>query len=121
MDDKEHEWFRSRLLEQKAGLTLPQLSHDVPLFPAEADGSFDASDQANRTREDLVEIRLMNDRVNLVQKIDFALQRLDDGTYETCATCGKGIPLERLRAKPSVSLCISCQDKKDHQREQDDG
>ena len=121
MDAKELEWFRSRLLEQKASLTSPPDGHNVSLFSQEGGDSLDASDQANRSGEDLVVIRLRNDRANLLRKLDFALERLDDGTYGTCTACGKTIPRERLRAKPSVSLCISCQDKKDHQREHDDG
>jgi DnaK suppressor protein len=51
--------------------------------------------------------------VNLLEKIDFALQRIENGSYEQCASCGEKIPLERLKAKPSASLCVTCQSTKE--------
>ncbi len=64
------------------------------------------------TNEDL-ERQLAEDDRNLLEKIDFALRRLDEGTYDCCANCGQPIPLERLKAKPAVSLCIPCQEEND--------
>jgi DnaK suppressor protein len=32
-----------------------------------------------------------------------------DGTYGTCANCGKKIPVARLEALPHATLCIECQ------------
>jgi RNA polymerase-binding protein DksA len=40
--------------------------------------------------------------------IDAALKRIDDGTYGTCVGCGNEIPLGRLEAHPTASLCIDC-------------
>jgi RNA polymerase-binding protein DksA len=40
--------------------------------------------------------------------IDSALQRIDDGSYGTCVSCGKEIPVPRLEAYPAASLCIDC-------------
>jgi RNA polymerase-binding protein DksA len=40
--------------------------------------------------------------------IDSALQRIDDGTYGTCVNCGQEIPVQRLEAHPTASLCIDC-------------
>ena len=40
--------------------------------------------------------------------IDSALQRIDAGTYGTCVTCGQEIPVQRLEAHPTASLCIDC-------------
>jgi len=37
----------------------------------------------------------------------------DDRRYGECAGCGGTIPIARLRAKPSVSLCVACQEKKE--------
>ncbi|WP_261167255.1 TraR/DksA family transcriptional regulator [Microbacterium sp. Marseille-Q6965] len=40
--------------------------------------------------------------------VEDALARLDAGTYGSCARCGRPIPVERLRARPSASLCVRC-------------
>lgn len=62
---------------------------------------------------DTVDRRIADDDRNLLAKIDFALLRLEEGTYTTCANCGSDIPIARLEAKPAVSLCVACQELKD--------
>ena len=43
---------------------------------------------------------------HLLAEIEAALGRIDDGTYGTCASCGKPIAAERLEAVPYATLCI---------------
>jgi len=43
-----------------------------------------------------------------LSRVEAALRALDDGTYGTCASCGKTIAPERLEAIPWVALCIDC-------------
>jgi RNA polymerase-binding protein DksA len=40
--------------------------------------------------------------------IDAALQRIDEGTFGTCRTCGKPIGEDRLEALPYTTQCIDC-------------
>ncbi len=42
----------------------------------------------------------------MLAEINEALERIDAGTYGTCAACGKEIAPERLEAHPWASLCI---------------
>jgi RNA polymerase-binding protein DksA len=44
----------------------------------------------------------------LLEEMDAALQRIEDGTYGICTNCGKPIPPERLEALPWAQLCIDC-------------
>ena len=41
--------------------------------------------------------------------VEYALQRLDDGTYGTCEACGKPIAEARLDAIPAARLCLDDQ------------
>jgi len=41
-----------------------------------------------------------------LSQVDAALHRLDDGTYGTCAACGKPIPAERLELVPETPYCV---------------
>ncbi|MGE4543743.1 MAG: TraR/DksA family transcriptional regulator [Pedobacter sp.] len=41
--------------------------------------------------------------------IDEALERLRDGSYETCEGCGKKIGMARLEVLPFTRLCRACQ------------
>ena len=43
-----------------------------------------------------------------LDEINAAMARLDDGSYGICASCGRSIPLARLRARPQATRCISC-------------
>ena len=52
--------------------------------------------------------RLRERERSLISKIDQALEKIEDGTYGTCANCGEDIGVQRLRARPVASLCIDC-------------
>ena len=41
-------------------------------------------------------------------RIDDALQRIDEGTYGRCSSCGQAIPAARLEARPDAELCMQC-------------
>ncbi|MBZ4666746.1 TraR/DksA C4-type zinc finger protein [Mahella sp.] len=45
----------------------------------------------------------------VIQRIDDALKRINDGTYGVCQRCGKAIDGSRLEILPYAELCISCQ------------
>ena len=91
-------------------MTAEMEAHRMSADPVE---HHDPDEQAVRAATTLVEDRITADHEKLLRKIDFALLRLEDGTYQQCANCEKKIPLERLRAKPSASLCLACQELKD--------
>lgn len=41
-------------------------------------------------------------------EIEAALERLDDGTYGVCETCGNPIAVDRLLARPTARQCVAC-------------
>ena len=43
-----------------------------------------------------------------VAAVEAALARIHDGTYGSCATCGRPIPPERLDALPATGSCVEC-------------
>ncbi|MHB0977161.1 MAG: TraR/DksA family transcriptional regulator [Candidatus Aquicultorales bacterium] len=47
---------------------------------------------------------------DMLDHINDALKRMDEGTYGVCSICGKAIPMQRLKAIPWATLCI--EDKK---------
>lgn len=46
--------------------------------------------------------------LNHLKKIEVALQKMEDGTYGECESCGEQIALARLLARPVAQLCIDC-------------
>jgi DnaK suppressor protein len=60
----------------------------------------DAADLAESAIEDNDRIALADHNLELLEEIDHALSRLDDGTYGLSEATGRPIPYERLRAVP---------------------
>jgi len=56
--------------------------------------------ELNLARRDRVESR--------IAELEHALERLEEGSYGLCESCGKPIDLERLEALPQAELCIEC-------------
>ena len=54
---------------------------------------------------------LASNQQKLLQQVNDALARIEDGTYGFCQMCGKPIPQARLEAIPEAELCLSCADK----------
>ena len=113
MDKQQTEDFRRQLIDQREQVVAGWADEEE----SESDVLRDPEELATRITRSEVEDQLAEDDRNLVEKIDFALRRLDAGTYGQCTGCGVDIPLARLEAKPSVSLCIECQAKKDAEAE----
>jgi len=49
---------------------------------------------------------LVNNLRDLMERIDKALAKIEDGTYGLCDRCGKPIEKLRLKALPYANLCI---------------
>lgn len=46
-----------------------------------------------------------------LRDIEAAKRRIADGTYGVCASCGKRIPVARLRVRPAATMCVECASK----------
>ena len=51
---------------------------------------------------------LIEDASAIIEKVDAALARITAGTYGICTSCGKSIPIGRLRVRPYQPTCVSC-------------
>ena len=65
------------------------------------------ADAGTATFERERDLSLENNVRDLLQKIEKALTRMDEGTYGTCERCGKPIEKARLKALPYADLCIA--------------
>ena len=107
--------MREQLLEMKTKL----LAEIDSTLRAEREGNkdegMDTYDLASEERDREINFILSDrERVKLKQ-IDDALERMDEGTYGVCESCGLDIAEERLEAMPFSRLCRDCQ--QDEERE----
>jgi RNA polymerase-binding protein DksA len=68
----------------------------------------DQADTGTKTFEREQEISLANNILERINQVERALERVDEGHYGWCERCGNAIPVERLAAFPSATLCVSC-------------
>src|SRR4051795_13223765 len=78
------------------------------LFRDGSDGAGnDQADVGSTTLERYHELSLANNARDMLNQIEFALTRIDDGTYGVCENCGNAIGKGRRRASPRATLCVS--------------
>ena len=106
---------REQLLETKTRLLGEIDSESRAERESNKDEGMDSYDLASEERDREINFILSDrERVKLKQ-IDDALERLDDGAYGVCESCGLEIAEERLEAMPFSRLCRDCQ--QDQERE----
>lgn len=85
-------------------LERAEVIEDDLRHPLDADWSEQAVDLADDEALEGIDEALRSE----IRQIGFALQRIENGTYGSCAQCGKEIGAERLKARPIATRCIAC-------------
>ncbi|WP_198676051.1 MULTISPECIES: TraR/DksA family transcriptional regulator [Kribbella] len=73
----------------------------------------DQADVGSTTLERDHEMSLANNARDMLDQIERALSRIDDGTYGVCESCGQAIGKGRLQAFPRATLCVSCKEREE--------
>lgn len=104
-------FFRERLLalqkelRDNAGATTEHL-RELSFAP-------DPADRATLEEEHALELRTRDRERKLLKKIDQALARIDDGSYGYCEETGEPIGIQRLLARPTATLTIEAQERRE--------
>jgi RNA polymerase-binding transcription factor DksA len=108
--------YRHRLLAlmSRLGRDRAQLK-DEALRPAggEASGSLSdvplhLADLGSHSFDEELTLGLLENEEQLIEEINAALERLDQGVYGRCAACQQEIPRDRLQALPYARYCVAC-------------
>ena len=119
MNDKNLLKFRTQLEEMKetinadAERTLSEMTTQNVNIP-------DPNDRATIESDRNFELRIRDRERKLMNKVEKALARIDDGTFGVCDDCGEDIADKRLEARPVAKFCIDCKTKQE-QREKAQG
>jgi len=112
MNDKQIDFFRAALQKQKddllsnAGETTEHLREDTSIVP-------DPADRATIEEEHALELRTRDRERKLLKKIAQSLARLDTGEYGYCDETGEPIGLARLLARPTATLSLEAQQRRE--------
>lgn len=112
MDEKQLEQFKELLTGRLADL-LGQADATVNEM-TDQDGNFpDPTDRASMESDRNFTLRIRDRERKLISKIREALERIEDGTFGICESCGEDISAKRLEARPVTTLCIDCKTKQE--------
>ena len=100
--------FRNLLLEKKKQILNRYFQQESTLKRLQEEGlniPQDREDYARITNYEFLLDELEEIEVEILKKIDEALERISEGTYGYCEVCGKPIEEKRLEAIPWTTLC----------------
>jgi len=112
MNEKQREFFRLRLQAQKddllsnAGETTEHLREDTSIVP-------DPADRATIEEEHALELRTRDRERKLLKKIGQSIGRVEAGDYGFCDETGEPIGLARLLARPTATLSLEAQQRRE--------
>jgi len=112
MNDVQMAYFRRKLVELKqgilanAGQTTENLREDTVIVP-------DPADRATIEEEHALELRTRDRERKLLKKIEQSIERIDAGEYGYCDETGEPIGVPRLLARPTASLSLEAQQRRE--------
>ena len=112
MNSKQLEFFRLQLqvlkddLLSNAGETTEHLREDTSIVP-------DPADRATIEEEHALELRTRDRERKLLKKISQSLTRIEAGDYGFCDETGEPIGLGRLMARPTATLSLEAQQRRE--------
>ena len=112
MSERQRAYFRRKLMNWRDEImrstkeTLQHLQDDSAQHA-------DIADRATSETERALELRARDRQRKLIAKIDAAIARLDDGTYGYCEETGEPIGIQRLLARPTATLSIEAQERRE--------
>ena len=110
MNSKMKEYFRLKLLDWKNELLKESSLTLANLQKEENSAKPDLTDRAAEEIERSFELRTRDRERKLINKIDSALRRIEEGSYGYCDETGDPIGLKRLEARPVATLSLEAQE-----------
>ncbi|MEN9656660.1 RNA polymerase-binding protein DksA [Iodobacter fluviatilis] len=116
MNSDHLEFFRAKLLQMKAELLAN--ANQTSQHLQEQEATPDPADRATLEEEYALELRTRDRERKLLMKIDSTLRKLDEGNYGYCEDTGEPIGLPRLVARPTASMSLEAQERRERMKKQ---
>ncbi len=109
MNAKMKEYFKQKLISWKNEL-LKESNQTLNNLQSDNEAKPDITDRASEEIDRTFELRTRDRERKLINKIDSALKRIEDGSYGYCEETGEPIGLKRLEARPVATLSLEAQE-----------
>tara|TARA_B110000438_G_C15590030_1_gene553423 strand:- start:260 stop:670 length:411 start_codon:yes stop_codon:yes gene_type:complete len=110
MNAKMKEYFRLKLIDWKSELLKESNQTLAKLQKEENTAKPDITDRAAEEIERSFELRTRDRERKLINKIDSAIKKIEDGSYGYCQETGEPIGIKRLEARPIATLSLEAQE-----------
>ena len=110
MNSKMKEYFRLKLVNWKKDLLKESSQTLKKLQKEENSPKPDLTDRATEEIERSFELKTRDRERKLINKINGALKKIDDGSYGYCEETGEPIEIKRLEARPVATLSLEAQE-----------
>lgn len=117
MNPMQLEYFRQKLLAWKHEL-LDDSRDTLDYLKQENWHEPDINDRASVESEASTELKTRDRYRKLIDKIDYALEKIQKNEYGYCEETGEDIGIKRLEARPIATLCITAQEKHENYEKQ---
>ncbi len=109
--------LKALLIEQRDELLRQTADHADELKPVELDQArLGRLSRMDAMQSQAMSAELQRRRETDLRRINEALQRIEDGEYGYCVTCGEPINPKRLEIEPMTSQCVRCASDAEKQR-----
>ncbi len=112
MKKKDLNFFKDYLTDRLEEL-LDQADDTVSDMTDTNDNFPDPTDRASLEADRNFMLRIRDREHKLIKKIRGALDRIENGTFGMCESCGEDISIQRLKARPVTTQCIDCKTKEE--------
>ena len=110
MNERQLKYFRAKLLRWREDI-LRESRETLGHLQAETENHPDVADRASSETDRSLELRTRDRQRKLINKIDAAVRRIEDGSYGYCEDTGEPIGLARLDARPIATLSLEAQER----------
>ena len=110
MNPVQIEYFRQKLTVWRDEL-VEESRETISNLQQEVRDVGDEAERATRETENSLELRTRDRYRKLINKINKALIRLEEGDYGYCDETGEEIGIQRLEARPIATLCLDAQER----------
>src|SRR3954468_21126206 len=113
VNQKEMKRYKKMLEDSKLSLLQSAKKTLIEESSLDTDDLPDEIDLASSEYAQSMVFRLRDREKFLLQKIEKALQRIEEGTFGICERCEEDIAPKRLDARPVTTLCIRCKEEQE--------
>ncbi len=113
MDKKRLEYYKKRLLAKREELLRLVAQTESEGRTADDSPSQDIADKAANSYTKEFLFTQSNNQRFILQLVEEALQRMEEGNYGLCVACHGEVQQKRLEAVPWARHCIPCQEKQE--------